>query len=164
MATTLPVGINFRLPDGWQAAPPDEVGEPDMAFVAIHPAAGANITISGALRPGATPLTEAAEESLTDLRRSCSVVQVVERRELDPSGPDGLTQVLKLGLDRDGTTARLVQVQVFLAFADIHDPGRRAMVRFALTTTPDRFDGPVDDFRDFIRTIRPADPEPRAAG
>jgi hypothetical protein len=37
VATQLPVRIEFRLPDGWQAAPPDEVGTPGAAFVAQIP-------------------------------------------------------------------------------------------------------------------------------
>lgn len=158
MATTLPVRINVRLPDGWQAAPPDEVGEPDMAFVALHPDSGANITINGALRPVSTPLTESADESVTGLRRACPVVRVVERRELGTPGRPGLTQVLKLVADLNGTETRLVQTQVFLSFLDVQDAWSRAVVRLALTAAPDRFERPIRDFRDFIRTIRQADP------
>ncbi|MCX5129755.1 hypothetical protein OOK25_39665, partial [Streptomyces sp. NBC_00347] len=51
MPTTLPVPIEFRLPEGWQPAPPDEVGAPGVAFVALHPQPDsgftANITIDG---------------------------------------------------------------------------------------------------------------------
>ncbi|MQA11885.1 MAG: hypothetical protein GEU98_25750, partial [Pseudonocardiaceae bacterium] len=67
MATTIPIPVNFRLPDGWQAAAPDEVGAPGAAFVALHPASRtdftANITISGEYRPDEAALTDIADES-----------------------------------------------------------------------------------------------------
>jgi hypothetical protein len=164
MATVLPTKINFRLPDGWQAALPDAVGEPDMAFVALHPGSGANLTINGALRAGAATLTGSADESVANLRRMCPAVRVVERRDLDAAGRPGLTQVLALVADLDGTETRLVQTQVFLSFRDVYDAGRHAVVRFALTATPDRLAGPIRDFQSFLRTIRPAEPEPQFAG
>lgn len=163
MVTTLPVRINFRLPDGWQAAPPDEVGEPDMAFVALHRGSGANITIDGALRPVTTPLAETADEAVAALQRVCAV-QVVQRRELGTPGRPGLTQVLKLVTDPDGTGTRLVQTQVFLSFPDGYGDRSRAVVRFAVTTSPDRFEQPIQGFREFLRTVRLVDPAPPPAG
>ena len=37
MVSELPVRIEFSLPEGWQATPPDEAGAPGVAFVALHP-------------------------------------------------------------------------------------------------------------------------------
>lgn len=49
----------------------------------------------------------------------------------------------------------LVQSQVFLALVDIADPSRRAVLRLALTATAAQHDAVVDDFRSFVRSVRP---------
>ncbi|MER6713592.1 hypothetical protein [Streptomyces sp. NPDC000877] len=55
MPTTLPVPLEFRLPEGWLPARPEGFNVADVAFAAVHsqPDAGfaANITIDGDVPP-----------------------------------------------------------------------------------------------------------------
>ncbi|MFI5617659.1 hypothetical protein [Streptomyces sp. NPDC051567] len=86
MPTTLPLPIEFRLPEGWFPAPPDEVGAPGVAFVALHPRpdAGftANITIAGEYRPDGATLENIADASVERLREATGSVVVAHRREI----------------------------------------------------------------------------------
>lgn len=168
MAGTLPVRINFHLPDGWQAAPPDEVGAPGAAFVALHPASGgdftANITISGEMRPDLTPLNDIADESVGRMRRTMSQVDVAERREIGTEDAPGLTQMLRLAADINGTVRQLVQAQVYLAMYDTEDPRIRAVVHLVLTATVDQFPTVVGDFQQFVATVRPLGSDEDDAG
>src|SRR3954453_9048918 len=95
MPPKLPVQIPFALPNGWQAGPPDEVGAPGAAFVALHPASidggfTANITISGEMRNDGATLSEIAAESVPRLEQA-GTVRVIKK--VDAGTPDipGLT-------------------------------------------------------------------------
>lgn len=160
MATTLPVRIEFQLPEGWKAAPPDEVGAPGAAFVALHPASSdnfmANIAISGELRPDAASLAEIADESVARMRNTVSTVRVADRREVGTAEAPGLTQVLNLSAEIEGVQRDLVQSQVFLAMLDVDDPQKRAVVELVLTATPKQLPSVVTDFQSFVRTVRPS--------
>src|SRR5207302_11252094 len=97
MAGQLPVPIQFKLPDGWEPAPPDEVGAPSAAFVALNTAtrgAGftANITIDGSVR--AEGLTAMADESVRELGEAVRAVTVAHRQEIGSADAPGLTQDL----------------------------------------------------------------------
>lgn len=163
MAATLPVRINFRLPDGWQPAPPDQVGAPGAAFVAVHPGSRdnftANITISGELRPDAASLAQIADESVERLQRTALTVRVADRTQIGSPEAPGLTQVLRLSADVNGRLRELVQAQVYLSMRDIDDPRRRAVVQLVLTSTTGQFDSVVGDFQQFVRTVRPLGPD-----
>ncbi|HWU12046.1 MAG TPA: hypothetical protein VN520_37835 [Streptomyces sp.] len=159
MTTTLPVPIAFELPDGWRATPPDGVGATGSAFVALHahPDAGftANITVDGEFRPDAATLPGIADESVENLRRSAASVDVVERREVGTVDAPGLTQTLAVSAVAGDALRDLVQSQVYLSMLDVVDPGRRAVVRLVLTATASQHPAVVEDFRDFVRTVRP---------
>lgn len=160
MATTLPVRIEFRLPDGWKAAPPDEVGAPGAAFVALHPASRdnfmANITISGEVRPDTATLAEIGDESVARMRQSMSAVRLADRREVGSPEAPGLTQVLNLTANIEGAERELIQSQVYIVMRDVDDPSKRAVIETALTTTPNQFQTVLGDYQEFIRTVRPA--------
>src|SRR2546425_13324770 len=98
MPTTLPVPIEFELPEGWRAAPPDEVGAPGAAFIALHPQPDhgftANITIDGEYRPDGATLVEIAHESVERLRQAAASIVVTGRREIGSAGAPGFTQTL----------------------------------------------------------------------
>ncbi|MCE6993986.1 hypothetical protein LZG04_04040 [Saccharothrix sp. S26] len=155
MATTLPVPIEFSLPDGWLSAPPDEVGAPQAAFVALRPAPGAgftpNITITGEVRADDATLAQLAEQAAARLERGVGRVEVGRRNELE----SGYTQVLRLTAPIDGRPVELVQLQVFLALADVRDERRRAVLEIVLSATPEQFEDLVGDFQAFLKTIRP---------
>ncbi|MGW1492634.1 hypothetical protein [Streptomyces sp. NPDC002402] len=159
MTTTLPVPIAFELPDGWRATPPDGVGATGAAFVALHPHpdAGftANITVDGEFRPDAATLPEIADESVENLRRSAASVDVAERREVGSADAPGLTQTLAVSAVAGGTLRNLVQSQVYLSMLDVTDPSRRAVIRLILTVTASQHLAVLEDFRDFVRTVRP---------
>lgn len=155
MATTIPVPIEFSLPEGWRSAPPDEVGAPQAAFVALHPGSSAgftaNITISGAVRSDDAALAEVAAEAVARLERGLGQVEVGRRSELDSA----YTQVVRMTVPVDGKPTGVVQLQVFLAMPDVRDERRRAVLEIVLSATPDQFEQLVDDFQAFLKTIRP---------
>ncbi|MFI5999036.1 hypothetical protein ACIA98_01225 [Streptomyces sp. NPDC051366] len=157
MPTTLPVPIEFSLPDGWKPAPPDEVGALGVAFIALHerPDAGftANITIDGDFRPDGATLADMAEESVDRVRQAAESVVVTSRRELGSEASPGLAQRLTLSAVAGGVRRDLVQSHVYLAVLDLEDPHRRAVIRLILTSTAAQEDGVVGDFQEFLRTV-----------
>jgi hypothetical protein len=159
MVTTLPVPIQFELPEGWRAAPPDEAGAPDAAFIARHPQpdAGftANIAIDGEYRPDATPLSKIADGSVERLTQAATAVEVTSRREIGSEDAPGFTQTLAISAVVGGVSRDLVQSQVYLSMLDIADPRKRAVVRLVLTTTASQYPLVLRDFQDFVRTVRP---------
>lgn len=161
MATTLPVPVEFALPEGWQAAPPDEVGAPGAAFVALHRASHgsgftANITVDGEYREDDATLTAIADASVDQLRGVSESVARSQRRELGSGEAPGLAQVLEVSTMIDGTQRPLVQYQVYLSMPDLTDSRRRAVVRLVLTATPGQLDAVTSDFQEFVSSVRPA--------
>jgi len=159
MATTLPVPIEFELPEGWHAAPPDEVGAPGAAFIALYPQSDAgftaNITIDGAYRPDAATLPDIAHESVEHLRQADAMVEVTASREIGSADAPGLTQTLAVAAVVGGVPRDLIQSQVYLSMLDVADPGKRAVIRLVLTATASQHPEVLDDFQDFVRTVRP---------
>ncbi|MFD7163972.1 hypothetical protein [Streptomyces violascens] len=159
MPTTLPVPIEFRLPQGWQVAPPDEVGASDVAFIALypHPDAGftANITIDGEYRPDSATLADIADASVQRLCEVADSVVVTSRREIGSTDAPGLTQRLSLSAVSGGVLRDLVQSHVYLSMLDVEDPHKRAVIRMVLTATATQHDSILGDFQDFLRTVRP---------
>jgi hypothetical protein len=157
MVTELPVRIEFSLPDGWQPAPPDEVGAPGVAFVALHPASTngftANITIAGELRDPALATSVIADESLRRLEKVAVSVRLRDRTEVGPGDSPGVTQVLDIDM---GPGQRLVQCQVYVSMNDVNDPRRRAVLELVLTCKPNQLDDVLADFQRFVQTVRPA--------
>jgi hypothetical protein len=159
MSTTLPVPIEFRLPDEWRPAPPDEVGAPDVAFVALHPEpdAGftANITIDGEYRPDEAELADMADESVQRMRAIAGSVVLTGRQEVGSEAAPGLTQQLSFTVETGGVRHALLQTQVYLSLLDDRDPHQRAVIRLALTATAAQHDEVLPDFQEFVRTVRP---------
>lgn len=159
MVTTLPVPIEFSLPDGWRSAPPDEVGASEAAFVALHPSSSkgftANITISGELRTDGAPLSQVADEALGKLERSVGSVRLGRRNEVGSEQNPGLTQAVTMTVQLQDRVQDLIQLQAFLSLADVRDAERRAVLHFVLTATPDQFEHVVGDFQQFVATVRP---------
>ncbi|WP_260638874.1 hypothetical protein [Streptomyces angustmyceticus] len=161
MATTLPVKIEFSLPEGWQPAPPDEVGAPGVAFIALHPESQdkftANITIAGKVRDEADLVT-LAHESVQRLREGATVSVATQAQGGTPDIP-ALTQTLRISTTLRGLPVELVQSQVYLLMHDAHDPSKHAVIELALTAKQSQLDQVADDFEEFVRSIRPTGPE-----
>lgn len=159
MPTTLPVPIEFQLPEGWRAAPPDEVGAPAAAFVALHPQpdAGftANITIDGEYRPDEATLPEIAQASVERLRQAATSVVVTSHREIGSADAPAFTQTLGVSAVINGVRRDLVQSQVYLSMLDVADRRQRAVIRLVLTATASQHPAVLPDFQDFVRTVRP---------
>jgi hypothetical protein len=159
MPTTLPVPIAFELPEGWRAAPPDDVGAPGAAFVALHPRPDdgftANITIDGEYRPDEATLPEIAHASAERLRQAATSVAVTGRREVGTADAPGFTQTLAVTAVAGGARRDLVQSQVYLSVLDGARPRRRAVIRLVLTVTASQHPAVVGDFQDFVRSVRP---------
>lgn len=160
MATTLPIPIEFTLPDGWRSAPPDDVGAPGSAFIALHPGSQrdgftANVTVGGGYRPDHATLAEIADESQARLAEVAQDVTVSRRDEFGTSEAPGLTQAVNLSGVHHGPAQELVQSQVLLAMHDLDDPRRRVVVELALTATPAQLDEVIADFQQLVATVRP---------
>ena len=162
MVTTLPVPIKFSLPEGWRSVPPDEVGTPEAAFVALHPGSvrngfTANITLTGEIRGEDEELTAIADEAVERLRAGgAQDVKLGRRNEVGSAENPGLTQAVKLTIPLNGRAAELVQFQVFMALRDQKDPGRRAVLHLVLSALlEDQFEKVIDDFQKFLSTIEP---------
>lgn len=160
MTGSLPIPIQFRLPDGWQAAPPDEVGAADVAFVAIHPGSQrpgstANITVDGDHRPDPATLADIADESFRNIEEVSEAASVTQRSELGSAEAPGLGQVLKFSAVAGDTVRELFQCQIYLSMLDTDDPGRRVVVRLVLTADPEQFTALMDDFQEFVSSVRP---------
>ncbi|WP_181139220.1 hypothetical protein [Streptomyces sp. Ru72] len=169
MTTTLPIKISFSLPEGWRAAPPDEVGAPGAAFVALHPASmdgfTANITISGRMRNDSATLWQIADESVRRLQQA-GPVEVVKKTEVGTPDAPGLTdspgvvQNLRLSTTLRGEPLELLQSQVYLGMEDVKNSAQRVVIELVLTAKPTQLRQVIEDFKDFIRSVRPADEAP----
>ncbi|MEU9313104.1 hypothetical protein [Streptomyces sp. NPDC048256] len=159
MPTTLPVPIEFRLPEGWLPVRPEGFDAPDVAFAAVHPQpdAGfaANITIDGEVPPDSATLAELAEASVARLREVAEPVAVAHRREVGSAEAPALTQRLIFSTVVDGARRDLVQSQAYLSLSDVENPRKRAVIRLTLTATTAQHDTVVSDFQDFVRSVRP---------
>jgi hypothetical protein len=166
MATTLPIKISFSLPDGWQAAPPDEVGAPGAAFVALHPTSAegfmANITMSGQMRSDSASLWQIADESVGRLQQA-GPVEVLKKTEAGTADAPGLTdapgvvQNLRISTTLRGEPLELLQSQVYLGMEDTKDPAKRVVIEIVLTAKSTQLRALIEDFKDFLHTVRPAD-------
>ncbi|WP_225835955.1 hypothetical protein [Streptomyces sp. NK08204] len=159
MPTTLPMPIEFRLPEGWLPARPEGVDAARTAFAAVHrqPDAGfaANITVDGEAVPDAAMLADLADESVERLRGVAESVVVAHRREVGTVETPALTQRLALSVVVDGTRRDLVQSQVYLSLSDVEDSHKRAVIRLTMTASAAQHDAVLGDFQDFVRTVRP---------
>jgi hypothetical protein len=161
VVATLPVPIEFSLPPGWRSVPPDEVGTPDAAFVALHPPTiqngfTANITITGELRGGEVVLTDLGDEAVQRLRASgARDVKLGRRNEVGSADNPGLTQAVKLNIDLKGGPRDVIQFQVFLGMRDQRDPQRQAVLHVVLSSLPEQFEQVIGDFQQFLSTIEP---------
>jgi hypothetical protein len=167
MAATLPVKISFSLPDGWQAAPPDEVGAPNVAFVALHPASiddgfTANITISGEMRNDGATIAQIADEAVPRLEQG-GPVRVLKKTEIGTPDLPGLTdapgivQDLVLSTTLRGEPIELCQSQVYLGMEDVRNPAQRAVLEIVLTAKQNQIREVIGDYREFLRMVRPGD-------
>ncbi|HKS43994.1 MAG TPA: hypothetical protein VJT49_02555 [Amycolatopsis sp.] len=159
MATTIPVPIEFSLPEGWRAVPPDAVNAGEAGFVALHPPAlkgfTPNITIGGELHDRGVTLSQLADEALERLRRGAPDVRPGRRNEVGSVGGPGLTQAVRLSLLLNNQPEQLVQLQVFLGMRDTGDESRYAVLQIVLSALAEQFDQVVGDFQKFLSTIRP---------
>ncbi|WP_330300390.1 hypothetical protein [Streptomyces sp. NBC_00503] len=159
MPATLPVPIEFRLPDGWLPAKPNGLDDEAVAFAAVHPRpdAGfaANITIDGRLLAEAETLAGVADESVERLRSVGDPELEAQRREVGSADAPALAQRVSLSAVVGGVRRDLVQSQVYLCLQDIVDPHKRAVIRLALTATEAQHDAVLSEFQEFVRTVRP---------
>ena len=157
MVTTLPVPVEFELPPGWTPAPPDEVGAPGVAFVALRSLPERtgftpNITLSGEFRDDPASLTEIADESISRLGQTSERASLARRTEVGTPGSPGLTQLVNI---RHPVGGELLQCQVYLDMHDTHDASRRAVLQLALTASAEQLDDVLGDFQRFVASVRP---------
>ncbi|MGY0491356.1 hypothetical protein [Streptomyces sp. WG-D5] len=170
MPGPLPVPLACEVPSGWQAAPPEEVGAPHAAFVALHLASRGsgfvpNITVSGQPREGAVDPQDLAEESVRRLRKDVGPVTVVNRTGVGGVGlapgltdATGVVQNLRVYAQVSGRPVQLSQSQVLLLVEDVRRTGRFADFEIALTARPDQLAEVLPGFQEFLRTVHPVAP------
>ncbi|MCF1596910.1 hypothetical protein [Streptomyces muensis] len=169
MPGTLPVPLSIELPEGWQSAPPEEVGAPQAAFVALHMASRGqgfmpNITVTGHTLDGSASLHGLAEESVRRLREHVGAVEVVKRTEVGTSPAPGLidapgiVQNLRIQATVNGQPMELAQSQFILVLEDERRRGERAEIEIALTARTSQLQDVLEDFQRFVSTLRPAAP------
>ncbi|MFD3809007.1 hypothetical protein ACFWSF_37180 [Streptomyces sp. NPDC058611] len=157
MPTSLPVPIDFRLPEGWLPARL-EGRDPGVASAAVHPEpdAGfaADITVEGGFPPEARTPAELASKSAERLGEATAPVTVAERREFGSADAPALTQRLVFPAVTGDVHRDLVQSQVHLGLVDTGEPRKRAVIRLALTATAAQHDAVLGDFQEFLRSVR----------
>ncbi|WP_349497607.1 hypothetical protein [Amycolatopsis taiwanensis] len=159
VVATIPVPIEFSLPEGWRSVPPDAVNAEEVAFVALRPPSlkgfTPNITITGELQDRGVPLSQLADEALERLRRGAPDAQLGRRNEVGSADNPGLTQAVRMSLLLDDKPEQLVQLQVFLGMRDTRDESRYAVLQIVLSALAEQFSQVVGDFQNFLSTIRP---------
>lgn len=159
MVATIPVPIQFSLPEGWRSAPPDQVDAGEAAFVALRPPGvkgfTPNITVSGDLQDTNVPLSRLADEAVERLQRGAPDVQLGTRKESGSERGPGLTQAVRMTLLLNNRPEQLVQLQVFLGMRDTREPSRYAVLEIVLSSLAEQFQEVVGDFQQFLSTIRP---------
>ncbi|MET9259989.1 hypothetical protein [Amycolatopsis sp. NPDC004079] len=161
MAATIPVPIQFSLPEGWRSVPPDDVGTPESAFVALCPSEARqgftpNISISGEIRQS-IDLIAIGDEAVDNLRAAgAQGVKLGRRDETGTAANPGLAQAVKLVVPLGGRTVDLVQYQVFLLIRDQRDLRREAVLHVVLSALlEEQFQRVIGDFQKFLETIQP---------
>jgi hypothetical protein len=158
MTTDLPIAVEFRLPDGWEPAP---VGDdaPDTMFIALSVSTAdsgftANITVDGEFRPDVASLEQVADESVVKLLANSPDTTITRREEIGSFEMPGMVQDLRFSAEVNGNTWDVVQSQVYFSAVDTHDARKRTVLCAALTSTDEQFPLLVEDFGEFLSTLR----------
>ncbi|MFJ8021183.1 hypothetical protein [Streptomyces sp. NPDC096311] len=77
------------------------------------------------------------------------------RRGIGSAEAPGLTQTLAVSAVVGGVPPDLIPSQVYLSMLDVADPRKQSVIRLALTAAASQHPTVLDDFRDFVRTVRP---------
>lgn len=159
VVATIPVPVQFSLPEGWRSVSPHEVDADEAAFVALRPPAvrgfTPNITVSGELHPTDVALTALADEAVERLRQGAPDAEVGRRKEVGSERGPGLTQAVRMTLRLNNRPEQLVQLQVFLGMHDTSDPSRYAVLEIVLSALAEQFQQVVGEFQQFLSSIRP---------
>lgn len=158
-AALAPAEFEFRLPAGWRAVGwQAEPGTGEAAYVLVEVATAesgfaTNITLTGLLRPSQQSLDQVADESIRRLWTSVPDLDIVSRGSFgDPAAP-AFGQQLQLTTTVDGTDWDVVQAEIYFSKVLEDDP-QQSIVRAVLTTTTARFDSAIEDFDEFLATLR----------
>jgi hypothetical protein len=159
--TTLPVPIEFQLPNGtWRPVDPEAVGVTNAAFLAMRASEPGEytptISISGDWRLDDASLEQIADEALEGARSEGLGVDLIKRDEAGSPQAPALTQLVDLDATVDGRQYDLRRGQVFSAFLDQGDPSKRVVVVFTFTCTYRQFRDFGREFQEFMGSVAPA--------
>ena len=148
--------ISFRLPAGWQAVSPAQLGEPHLDFAAVHLGTHgsgftANITLNGDLLPDPADLPVRADLAMHLLREQGAEVALARRTGHGSPDVPALSQDLLVTTRSGGRTLELAMSQFYLAAPNA--AGHPAMICAALTSTQAQLPAVIEDFREFLSTI-----------
>lgn len=154
----MPIPLNCRLPEGWRAVAPEELGS-EAAFVAVHPGTSerftAYLTADGRLRDDDADLRDIADEAFEPILRDAESATISAEIDTGSSRAPGLTRMADVRVDVDGQPLDLVRCEVFVTAPDTIDPQRRVILRFALTATPEQIRVLAADFEAFVDSMEP---------
>ncbi|PJN09862.1 hypothetical protein CG723_21745 [Streptomyces sp. CB01635] len=110
---------------------------------------------------GAT-IAQIADESVPRLEQG-GPVRVLKKTEIGTPDLPGLTdspgivQNLVLSTTLRGEPVELCQSQVYLGMEDVRNPAQRAVIEIVLTATQNQLGQVIEDYKEFLRTVRQAD-------
>ncbi len=158
MTSTVPVPIEFDLPEGWRSAERKGADESSAAYVALRTGVPGtftpNITVTAELTDEDRSVLKIADESVERLRRTAVNVHMTERRTVASDKAPGVLQTVSMVLPIQGTPVALVQVQAILVLKDEADERRRATYLFALTAPEKDVELLLPDFQSFVGSVR----------
>ncbi|POX45974.1 hypothetical protein C3488_27935 [Streptomyces sp. Ru72] len=117
------------------------------------------------MRNDSATLWQIADESVRRLQQA-GPVEVVKKTEVGTPDAPGLTdspgvvQNLRLSTTLRGEPLELLQSQVYLGMEDVKNSAQRVVIELVLTAKPTQLRQVIEDFKDFIRSVRPADEAP----
>jgi hypothetical protein len=165
MPATLPIGISFNLPsEEWVSADPDAAGLADAAFVAFRAAPGDYapvLSVAGGYRDDPATLVDIGDEAVRVRRAEVGpTAQVILREEAESGQSPGLLQILRFQLAYGQRTFSLNQAQVVLA-VNAQDGGsrRRVVLILAMTCEEEQLSALLPEFRAFVESIVPVNPD-----
>ncbi|OXY90032.1 hypothetical protein BEK98_35650 [Streptomyces diastatochromogenes] len=114
------------------------------------------------MRNDSATMWQIADESVPRLEQA-GTVEVVKKSEVGTPDIPGLTdapgvvQNLRLHTTLKGEPLELLQSQVYLGMEDVRNTAKRAVIELVLTAKPSQMAEVLDDFKAFLRTVRPAE-------
>jgi hypothetical protein len=161
MMGDLPFSLDLTRPPGWRRVPPDAVGEPAAAYVAVREAnidepVTPNVVIGVTAMPtAAIDVIALAEAHLARLRATYPVT-VLSREAGGRAGPQA-AQLLQIDYTLDEVAVTLKQVQILIVGRDTTDPALAGVIELIMTCPEELFEQAGPEFQELVASIQITD-------